>query len=462
MTTLPTDLGQLAALLPAMRGFLVQCRHFRFLDSPEEEIYSFATPLFLKPPEHDALTLWTRRIALALEEVGAWLRGNPREAEAHLLLEGPLDREFLALDPGPAALLPIHRLDMVLPPDKPPQCLEVNCGCPGGELDPALVAQAFLAAAAVPADRAPPGRSPSTPGVEFQDPRDESLTIILGAYERFSQGRPHLPFPPTIALITSSAQARFMVPECRGIASRYGERGYRTLTGDLLDLDVSVDGVVLGGEPVHLIVRKFSTLSFRRRMTDRAVFGRAVCRRTQRVWEALAQGRACLVNPLGSTFFQDKGLLELLRGRHPELASAIPLTRVLGPGLMDEEPALLEEISRSGSFVLKRRRSFGGRHVILEPDEVRIRAPLLTAREPGRWVAQEKVPLPTAPFAAWDRGETRRGRFPFIVSPFGRSAFVRAGLGSPDLPLNAHQGGAATCALILRDPDARTVAGARD
>jgi hypothetical protein len=436
--------------LASMRQHLVRAGDFRFSDSPEDEIYAFATPFFIPEALHAELEGWTNAIVQALEREARLLRGNPEEADRTLSFASELDRELFLQGGLSEESLPIHRLDFAIEENGRPRLMEVNCGCPGGELDPALVAEAFMAS---PFMREVEGRlqqlSKGARLAPYQDPRDESLAKIMRCYEAFRRDHQRLPRKPTIALVTTSAQARFMIPECRGIARHYESLGYRTLVGDLLELEVRGEEVMLRGQTIHLIFRKFSTESFRRRLMDFESFGRRACRGVEALWEATARGLVCMVNPLGSTYLQDKGLLELLGIRYPELGPVLLETHVLEADLPSREPSLWKAIGEGEEFVLKKRRSFGGRHVILEPEKVKALGARIIREEPGKWVAQRRVSIPGYPFSVEDRGRIEVSRFPFTVSLFGRSCFVRVGTTAPHEPINAHGGGAATCGLVL-------------
>jgi hypothetical protein len=435
--------------LREMAARLIQDGDFRFLDSPPGEIYPFATPLIVPREPFEAMVDWTRAIVRAIQELGRRCRTHPSEARATLILPTRADEAFFLLEPGFPDPAPIFRLDMVMPLHGKPQLLEINTGCPGGELDPALTAEAFSTSGPAAILKELLSEKFNSFLLKYQDPRDESLNILLKNYNAFRQQHPHVPEKPTIALVTSQAQEHFMIPEARGIARHYQRRGYRALIGDLLNLEPDGDGLRLDGEPVHLIFRKFSTLSFRLRLERKDRFGSATCARVRQIWEAVAGGRVCLINPLGSTALQDKGLLAELRRSRPELKDVIPPTYILEPGLPADRPDLWEAIREGEAFILKRRISFAGRHVVLDPADVRARAPVILRGEPNLWVAQERVDMPVYPFAVHTEHGVRTGRFPFNVNPFGRSAFVRLGVAGPYEPRNAHQGGAATAMFVV-------------
>jgi uncharacterized circularly permuted ATP-grasp superfamily protein len=185
-------------------------------------------------------------------------------------------------------------------------------------------------------------------------------------------------------------------------------------------------------------------------MEDRERFGDTVCRKVRDIWEAIANGLVCLVNPLGSTALQDKGLMAYLRELFPELHRVIPETHILTSDLPIDDPALWNEIRNGGTFILKRRLSFAGQHVILDPLEVRRKAPEILREAPNRWVAQRRVSIPSFPFAIWENQRTMMGHFKYNLSPFVRSFFVRLGAGGKYQPLSAHSGGATTFALVIK------------
>lgn len=443
--------------MAAMRDYLVRSGDFRSLDSPEEDIYPFASPFVVQESLQAELQTWTKRIVEAMEGEAQLLRADQEQAQKTLFLASSLDRDLFCSGQAFTESLPIHRLDFALEDTGFPRLLEINCGCPGGELDPALVAEAFMAS---PLLRVMEGGlrevSASTGLAPYVDPRDESLENIMRCYETFRRDHKGFPEDPIIALITSSAQARSMIPECRGIARHYESRGRRTMVGDLLELEVGDDEVRLRGQKVHLIFRKFSTNSFKRRMMDESTFGEQTCKRVRMLFEAVSRGCVCMVNPLGSTYLQDKGLLEALAMRHPELGRILLETYVLGPDFPSREPSVWRAICAGEEFVLKRRYSFGGKHVILEPEKIKVMGPRIIEEEPGHWVAQRRGHLISYPFALTDGRHIEIGRFPCTVSLFGGSCFVRVGRGGPHEPINAQGGGATTCVLsISRGREAR-------
>lgn len=425
-------------IILGMRSLLVREKNFRFLDSPAQEIYPFCTPLVVSRKTHEKTTRLVESFSRALEQIGAHLAANRNLARQMLQFSSGLEEEFFFLDHGFGQRLPIRRLDMAMDSRWRSFLLEINCGCPGGELDPALVAKAYWKAA----------NCLERPGV-FLDPRDESLDILLDCYKEFSKTRPWMPPKPTIALLSSRSQARFMLPECRGIAAHYRSRGYGALVGSLEDLEVDGSSLLLRGEPVHLVFRKFSTQSLRLRLEKQSSYNSREVLGAKQLWEALCAQRICLVNPLGSTLLQDKGLLELIWQTQPHLRRHLPETFVWGPGLKEKEPDLFQCILTGESFVLKKRASYGGRHVILDPDAIKSEAVRLVQEEPDKWVAQKRVVPRREKFLAWDGTSVRRGRFPFVLSPFGRSAFVRVGLEAARAsPINAHGGSATTFVML--------------
>ncbi len=440
---------KMESLLLEMAEILIRDGNFRSHGSSPEEIYSFSTPLFLEGALYTKMLQVHRDVKDSLDLLAREMRRKRNLCEELLALGTPLDMEFLLMDHGYKSLLPILRSDLALDSEGRVFLLEVNCGCPGGELDPAIVADAYFRA------------SRQSPTGIFLDPRGESLETILGCYEEFREGRPHFPEKPRIALVTSKAQRWFMLPECRGIADYYRAMGSETSVGELGELDFRDGKLHLRGDPIDLLFRKFSTQSFKLRLLEPENFPEEA-HGARSLWRALEGSALCMVNPLASTFFQDKGLLPLLRKEFPRLRDVIPETHILRGDLPQSDPSLYEEILRGGSFVLKRRMSFSGRHVIMAPQEVGRRLPQLIEEEPNRWIAQRRVDPAKGFFGVFSRGELKAGNFPFVVSLFGGSAFVRVGSGtSPHEPINAHMGSATTF-LLTQEGDHRVQGRAHD
>jgi len=434
------QLREMESLLVEMAEILIRDGNFRSHGSSPEDIYSFSTPLFLEPALYRKMLQVHRETKDSLDLLAREMRRNPNLCEELLALQTPLEMEFLLMDHGYKSLLPILRSDLAMDSNGKVFLLEVNCGCPGGELDPAIVADAYFKA------------SRQSPMGVFLDPRGESMETILGCYEEFRKGRPHFPEKPRVALVTSKAQRWFMLPECRGIADYYRAMGLETFVGEIGELDFRDRKLRLRGEPVDLLFRKFSTQSLKLRLLEPENFPEEA-HGTRSLWRALEGPAVCMVNPLGSTFFQDKGLLALLRREFPQLRDVIPETHILGGDLPQSDPYLYDEILRGGSFVLKKRMSFSGRHVIMAPQEVERRLPQLIKDEPNRWIAQRRVDPAKGFFAVFSRGDIKAGNFPFVVSLFGGSAFVRVGFEtSPHDPINAHKGSATTF-FLTREGD---------
>ena len=223
------------------------------------------------------------------------------------------------------------------------------------------------------------------------------------------------------------------------------------MVGQLGDLEASERTLLLRGETVHLVFRKFSTQSLRLRLERGSRYPGFESIGARALWETVSTGGVCLVNPLGSTLLQDKALMELMWKECPDLREQLPRTVLLEPRLRDQEPDLFQCILGGEDFVLKRRISYGGKQVILDPERIRLEAPRILREEPGRWVAQSRVRLSRREFAAWDGQGVRVGIFPFVLGPFGRSCFVRVGLhGQATSPVNAHAGSAAT--FLMTEP----------
>lgn len=419
-------------LLAKMAEILISCGNFKSVESSPHEIYPFATPLFVDAKLYEKMIEVQREVRECLDVLAKRARKDWGLARRLLGIKGPLEMGFLLMDHGYTSMIPIVRSDLALDKEGRIFLLEVNCGCPGGELDPAVVADAYFKA------------SGNEPKGLFCDPRGESLEGILKSYEEFRQRRPEFPQRPRVGLVTSRAQKWFMVPECNGIAQYYRAMGLDVVVGEMEELDYVGGKILLRGNPLELIFRKFSTQSLKLRLTRPESFPDEAHGAVS-LWRALEDSAVCMVNPLSSTFFQDKGLLAILREEFPKLENVIPETHILDEWFPQTNPSLYEEILRGESFVLKKRLSFSGRHVIMAPQEIQKRVPEILKEEPRKWVAQRKIDLAKGFFGALAKGRPVAGEFPFVVSLFGQSAYVRVGLGaSVDEPINAHMGSATT------------------
>jgi hypothetical protein len=443
--------GPVEESLLEMRKDLINSGLFRFLHAPRQKIYDFATPLLIEEKLHWLLTQSARQIIRTLECTGKELLRDRNSARDFLALSSGLEEELFynGLPPlNGAPLIPVVRLDMVFKEDGSPALLEVNCGCPGGEADPALIHSAFVKTTLMKELRV--FLREKGLEVSFRDPACETHDGIISYYRAFRERNRELPERPTVALVTSTPQAHYMIPECRYIASVYRRRGLKVLIGDLLELVTQRDGIFIHGERIHLVVRKFSTLALMRWLGDANSLGRDLCRRVRSLWKAYLDGLFCMVNPPGSTYLQDKGLLALLRSRDPDLEGLIPETHILHPDLPSRDPFLWESICAGEEFVLKRRYSYAGRHVILDPREISLRAPIVMKEAPGKWIAQRRVAPGRYPFGVVSSdGGIHTGPLPFVLSPFGQSHFVRVGTSNLHRPIAAHSGAAETALFVI-------------
>ncbi len=184
-------------------------------------------------------------------------------------------------------------------------------------------------------------------------------------------------------------------------------------------------------------------------MVDQGFYDAKTRDRIRALFEAYLEGTFCMVNPLGSTMMQDKGLLGLARDLYPELEQTIPETHIVDKSLT-ERKGLTKRIQKGRDFVLKGRRSYSGKACILRPSEVSKKFEEICGQIPGKWIAQKRIEIAQAAFSSWDQGEIRIGSFPFVVGSFGRSAYLRVGARGSDAPINADQGSSAAPLLVIQ------------
>lgn len=429
---------------------LDESNNFRYLHMPKGTIYPYASPAFIAVEGIEELKKGTQLIANCYEDLAGRMKANPSLMDKLLPGLDEVTKEGFIRDHGYRKSLPIYRLDLAMTARaRGLQMMEINTGCPGGELDGGLVGRSFLEDGALRAFRT------SLKGdcqFSFYDPREDSLTRLLDCYAEFRKNANRgFPENPTIALITSTAQAYYLMPECRGIAHHYRERGHSALVGDLFDLKREKGKITLGGKQVHLIFRKFSTESFLRRMDpQRGTFTAEQRRRVRHLFKAYLDREVCIVNPLFSTVMQDKGLLPHMRDDYPHLRDLIPETYILSPDVLPRGGTLADRIRKGEEFILKRRISYGGKWVKLNPSEVRRSFNSLLGEVPYQWIAQRRVEVPKGFFLYADNARYEMGHYYFNINSFGESFFLRVSPGDRNTPINASQGGAATSLIVVR------------
>jgi glutathionylspermidine synthase len=421
---------------------LNRSNHFRYLHMSKGSIYPYASPAFVTDGGLADLKEATKRIVDCYEDLAQRMKADPALMENLLPgLDETTKRGFL-LDHGYRRCMPIYRLDLTMT-DRGIQMMEINTGCPGGELDGGLIGRYFLEGKMLL-----PFRAYLKGKYEFSffDPREDSLLRLLECYAEFrANSGVNLPEMPTIGLITSTPQAYYLMPECRGIAQYYRERGYSGLVGDLLDIRSRKGEVTLQGKPVHLIFRKFSTDSFFRRMDpEKGILPHHQRERVQDLHKALSNREVCMVNPLSSTVMQDKGLLASVREEYPQLRDLLPEAYILSPDLLDRHSMVADRIRAGKEFILKRRVSYGGKWVRLAPSDIRRDFDSLLDKEANRWIAQRRIELPKGFFFYVHNARHEMGTYYFNINSFGESFFLRVSPGDRNTPINASHGGAAS------------------
>lgn len=417
-------------------------------DDGNREPYPFASPLFLDAGEVTGLTNAVRAIQLRLQDVGDRIRRGEELLPGLSLFTKSLTRQRFLFDHGYRSFVPIPRLDLT-PTPKGAKVLEINAGCPGGELDGGLLGRVFSDEGLLRSLNERLRASSRNFRFSFVDPRKESLEKLLEVYEDFrTLRRPDLPKQPNIAVVTSEPQRKVLGPEALGIAEFYRVQGCAAWAGDLSDLAMHDGNLFLGNREVHLVYRKFSSISYFKRLNDQANHPHL-----RQVNEGLKSYRFCLVNPLSSTLLQDKALLAVLHRDYEDLRPIIPETHVLEPGLFDRRPDLREPVFSGEAFIAKRRISFAGKWVILEPAEISKKIPELITREPGAWIVQKRVEPARDHFVLVHDNRIKQGEMAYNTACFGDSFFVRVSLGGAFDPINAGSGGAETCLFGVEAKD---------
>ena len=159
-----------------------------------------------------------------------------------------------------------------------------------------------------------------------------------------------------------------------------------------------------------------------------------------------------MVNPLFSTVMQDKGLLAHMWANYPQLRSLVPETYILSPDVLGRRGALADRIREGEEFILKRRISYGGKWVRLDPSDIRISFDSLLSKEPDRWIAQRRIEVPKDFFLYVDNARYEMGTYYYNINSFGESFFLRVSPGSRTTPINASHGAGASALIALGPP----------
>ena len=429
---------------------LNECGDFRYLHMPKGTIYPYASPAFITEEGSEDLRKATKIVVDCLEDVAQRMKADPSLMEKLLPGLDETTRWGFLQGHGYRKSMPIYRLDLAMMA-RGIQLMEINTGCPGGELDSGLIGRYFLEEEMLRTFRS------SLHGeyqFSFYDPREDSLLRLLGCYTEFRVNTGgEFPEDPTIALVTGPAQAYYLMPECRGIAQYYRERGYQTMVGDLLDLKRQKGKVILQGKQIHLIFRKFSTDSFLRRMDpERSNIPQDQREKVRDLYEACLNREVCMVNPLFSTVMQDKGLLAHMWANYPQLRSLVPETYILSPDVLGRGGGLADRIREGEEFILKRRISYGGKWVRLDPSDIRTSFDSLLSKEPDRWIAQRRIEVPKGFFLYVDNARYEMGTYYYNINSFGESFFLRVSPGSRTTPINASHGAGASALIVLGPP----------
>jgi hypothetical protein len=173
-------------------------------------------------------------------------------------------------------------------------------------------------------------------------------------------------------------------------------------------------------------------------------------KRVRDLLDAYLNREVCIVNPLFSTVMQDKGLLAHTREEYPQLRNLIPETYVLSPDVLARKGTLADRIKGGEEFILKRRISYGGKWVKLDPSDIRRSFDSLLHEESNRWIAQRRVVIPKGFFLYADNARYDAGQYLYNINSFGESFFLRVSPGDQNIPINASQGGAASSLIVVQ------------
>ncbi|MBF0527313.1 MAG: hypothetical protein HQK56_19700 [Deltaproteobacteria bacterium] len=433
----------LAATADTAAVHLSQTGSFRSEDLPPGEIYPLASPLFLSTAALARIGRTVELVRLCFEDLAGAISHDPELAAGLRLFPDPIRRQFFSLPHGYPSHMPLFRADLAVS-DHSVQLMEINTGCPAGDLDGGLCAETWSGLPLVAAFRHFLEKRFGA-AVQFQvgDTRADTLRRLLQCYEEFQEDRPERgPAEPTLAIVVGPNQAKHLLPEAFGLADHFRQQGYDTQVGLFDDLTLGREGLYLNGRPIHLILRKFSSL-YLAGVLKQPGQASATAALARALLEFIQSKRICLVNPLGSTTLQDKGLLAEARARYPELAEIIPETIILEPELARRQPDLYHEIEEGKNYILKRRISFGGKWFKSDPAEISDSLPSIMAEEPGRWIAQRRLELGQAFFLINRLGQVTAGDGWVNLASFGDSCYVRVST-DPLSPVNISQNGAAT------------------
>jgi hypothetical protein len=324
--------------------------------------------------------------------------------------------DYLELTPGEGDLFAIPhgyeetaiicRLDGFLD-EKGLRFLELNCDTPAGMGYGDRMAGLFL-------DLPVFQRMGDEYRYHYIETRERLLQVLLTCYRRYG-GRDR----PTIAMVGwEGLRTR---PEFYLIKQTFEARGYQTVICDPRALEYSRGHLTWQGTRIHLIYRKVLTSQFIGRIDE-----------LQDILRAYREGAVCMANPFGSKLLSYKAILYFLTdprfsGNFSEeeqevLRRFIPWTRRIAQERVwyegrqeDLVPFIRKEKDR---FVIKPSDAFGGKGVCIgrETEPSRWDEVIQEALE-GRWVVQEAIDTPEAPFPYF-RPDVGFGRKKVNLNPF--------------------------------------------
>ncbi|TMB29002.1 MAG: hypothetical protein E6J61_16475 [Deltaproteobacteria bacterium] len=333
------------------------------------------SPVALPREEFAALGRASQLVVSALVKVARELIDR-RPEKARLLFShlSPLELEALRLRSHEAEELVLGRVDWFVKADGRPRALEVNATIPAMPVYSDAAARGFLTAV---------GRGDLFAKVQ------SNAAWVVESFLAAARGNGRKP-PMRVQLLHRAGDPQ--LPEMKGLAVRFGERGCDARP-------VTPTEVVLDGEGAIY----------------RHIFARYVEPKSFLAQAFLDPVRYCIWNRVDG-WLETKGLLaelSLSAGSSTALTaeekdaaqSLVPWTR-----LLDEVTDA--ELGDGDGVILKRSHDYGGKSVVIgrdaQPDGFRLALRAARGEEPGSWVVQELVDAPAIDrFVAQPQGAVR-------------------------------------------------------
>ena len=153
---------------------LDDCNDFRYLHMPKGTIYPYASPAFITEEGLEELRKATQLVANCYEDLAGRMKADPSLMEKLLPGLDEMTKSGFLQDHAYRKSMPIYRLDLAMTA-RGLQMMEINTGCPGGELDGGLIVRSFLDDEMLGAFRTFLGPRYK---FSFHDPREDSLVRL--------------------------------------------------------------------------------------------------------------------------------------------------------------------------------------------------------------------------------------------------------------------------------------------